>query len=79
MEEHANKMMVAVACVAKQLQKISKVSKEYSCGHNSTYSRLSNKRDGWNKCDGRKIWQNFGPKIHSPPTNFKFKCVFEIF
>ena len=40
------------------------------------YSRLSNKRDGWNKHDSRKISQNFGPKIHSPPTNFNFKCVF---
>ena len=45
----------------------------------NNYSRLSNKRDGWNKCDGRKISQNFGPKKHSPPTNFKFKSVFEIF
>ena len=36
------------------------------------YSRLSNKRDGWNKHDGRKILQNFGPKIHYLPTNFKF-------
>ena len=43
------------------------------------YSGLSNKRDGWNKHDGRKILQNFVPKIHSPPTNFQFKCVFGIF
>ena len=43
------------------------------------YSRLSNKRDGWNKRDGRKILQNFGPKIHYPPTNFKFKCIFGYF
>ena len=47
--------------------------------HDCEYSRLSNKRDGWNKRDGRKISQNFGPKIHSPSTNFKFKCVFGIF
>ena len=43
------------------------------------YSRLSNKRDGWNKRDGRKVLQKFGLKVHSPPTNFKFKCIFGIF
>ena len=51
---------------------------EYQCSI-GTYSRLSNKRDGWNKSDGRKISQNFGLKKHSPPTNFKFKCVSGIF
>ena len=35
-------------------------------------SRLSNKRDEWNKCDGKNTLQNFGPKILSPTTNFKF-------
>ena len=30
---------------------------------------FSNERDGWNKHDGRKILQNVGPKIQSPPTN----------
>ena len=29
--------------------------------------------------DGRNFLQNFGPKIHSPPTNFKFKCIFGTF
>ena len=40
------------------------------------YSKLSNKRDGWNKRDGRKILQNIGPKIHSPPNNFKLEVYF---
>ena len=36
------------------------------------YSRLSNKRDEWNKYNGKKTLQNFVPKIISPTTNFKF-------
>ena len=29
-------------------------------------------------CDGRNFLQNFGPKIHFPPSNFKFRCIFGI-
>ena len=47
--------------------------------HSIEYSRLSTKRDGWNKRDGRKILQDLGPKIHSQPLFFKFKWNFGIF
>ena len=47
--------------------------------HFFIFSRIFDKSDEWSKRDVIKISQIFGPKIHSPPINFKFKCVFGIF
>ena len=39
-----------------------KADRQFFWNRADEYSRLSNKLDGWNKRDGRKILQNLGPK-----------------